>query len=110
MPRVGVGDAEIKIDEMLHFPLCREFVLGMPRIEIVFEFDIFFCFDHTCHKLWTEICEIRQIFRGDLIKFCNGFTKITFELPLNSQKPLFICKKLLINTTKCDLCSLLHKM
>ena len=25
---------------MLHFPLCRESVLGMPRIEIEFEFDM----------------------------------------------------------------------
>ena len=29
---------------MLHFPLCRESVLGMPRIEIEFEFDVVFCF------------------------------------------------------------------
>ena len=44
---------------------------------------------HTCHKLWTEICEIRQAFKGDLIKFCEIFAKITLELPQNSQKPLF---------------------
>ena len=29
---------------MLHFPLCRESVMGMPRIEIGFEFDMVFCF------------------------------------------------------------------
>ena len=29
---------------MLHFPLCQESVLGMPRIEIEFEFDMVFCF------------------------------------------------------------------
>ena len=29
---------------MLHFPLCRESVLGMPGIEIEFEFDMVFCF------------------------------------------------------------------
>ena len=29
---------------MLHFPLCRESVTGMPRIEIDFEFDMVFCF------------------------------------------------------------------
>ena len=52
---------------------------------------------HTCHNLWTEICEIRQIFKGDLIKFCENLTKITLELPKNSQKPLFKCKKLVIN-------------
>ena len=29
---------------MLHFPLCREKVTRMPRIEIEFEFDMVFCF------------------------------------------------------------------
>ena len=29
---------------MLHFPLCRESVQRMPRIEIEFEFDMIFCF------------------------------------------------------------------
>ena len=52
---------------------------------------------HTCNKLWTEICEIRQSFKEDLIKFCENLTKITSELPQNSQKPLFKCKKLVIN-------------
>ena len=65
---------------------------------------------HTYHKLWTEICEIRQIFKGDLIKFCEIFTKIALELPKNSQKPVFKCKKLVIKTTKCDLCLFLQKM
>ena len=49
---------------------------------------------HTCHKLWTEICEIRHLLKEDLIKFCEFFTKITLELPQNSQKPYFKCKKL----------------
>ena len=31
-------------------------------------------------------------------------------MPPNNQKPLFKCKKLTINTTKCDLCLFLHKM
>ena len=31
---------------------------------------------------------IRQIFKGDLIQFCESFTKITLKLPQNSQKPL----------------------
>ena len=34
---------------------------------------------HTCHKLWTEI------FKGDFLKFCEIFTKITLKLPQNSQ-------------------------
>ena len=55
---------------------------------------------NTCHKLWTEICEIKQFFMGDLKKFCEIFTKITLELPQNSQNPLFKCKKLVINTTE----------
>ena len=29
---------------MLHFPLCRESVLGMPRIKIELEFDMVFYF------------------------------------------------------------------
>ena len=33
---------------------------------------------HTCQKLLTEICEIRQFCKGDLIKFCGIFT---LELP-----------------------------
>ena len=65
---------------------------------------------HTCHKLCTEICEIRQIFKADLINFCEIFTKITLDLPQKSQKPVFKCKKLVINTTKGDLCLFLHKM
>ena len=51
---------------------------------------------HTCHKLWTEICEIRQIFKGDLIKFCE--IKIILKLYQNSQNPLFKCKRLVIDT------------
>ena len=41
-----------------------------------------------CHKLWTEICEINQIFKGDLIKFCEIFTKIT-GTPKKTKKLLF---------------------
>ena len=44
---------------------------------------------HTCSKLLTEICEMRQILKWDLIKFCEIFTQITLELPQNSQKPSF---------------------
>ena len=52
--------------------------------------------------MWTAICEIRQNFKGDLIVFCEIFIKIILELPQNSQRPLFQCKKLVLNTTKCD--------
>ena len=55
---------------------------------------------HICHKLWTEICEIRPIFKGDLVKFCEIFINNTLELHQNSQKSLFKCKELVINT-KC---------
>ena len=44
--------------------------------------------DHTYHKLWTEICKTTQMFKWDLIEFCEIFTKITLKLPQNSQKPL----------------------
>ena len=44
------------------------------------------------------------------MKFCEIFTKIPLELPQHSQKPLFKCKKLVLNTTKCDLCLFPHKM
>ena len=44
------------------------------------------------------------------MKFCEIFTKITLKLPKNSQKPLFKFKKLVINTTMCDICLFLHKM
>ena len=58
----------------------------------------------------TKICEIRQISKGDLIKFCEIFTKITLGFPQNSQKPLFECMMLEINTTKCDICLFLHNV
>ena len=44
------------------------------------------------------------------MKFCEIFTKVTSELSQNSQKQLFKYKKLVINSTKCDLCLFLHKM
>ena len=37
---------------------------------------------HAIYKLWTEICEIRQIVKGDLIKFCEMFYKNHFDAPL----------------------------
>ena len=30
--------------QMLHFPSCRESMMGMPRVEIEFEFAMVFCF------------------------------------------------------------------
>ena len=58
---------------------------------------------HTCHKLWTEICEINQNFKEDLIKFCEIFTKITLELPKNNKKAFILCKNVVIKTLMCDL-------
>ena len=43
---------------------------------------------HTCHKLWTEICEINQIFKGDLITFREIVTKIPLDPPSNITKKL----------------------
>ena len=65
---------------------------------------------HTCHKLWTKICEIRQNFKGDLTKFCEIFLNIPLELPKYSLKSFFSCKKLVKTTTVCDLCLFLHKI
>ena len=45
--------------------------------------------NHICHKLWTENCEMRQIFKWDLINFCEIFTTITLKLSINRQKPLW---------------------
>ena len=92
-------------------PNCSNFrIINYSNFSDVQIFKNFTIQNHTCHKLWIKICVIRQIFKGDLIKFCEIFTKITLELPQNSQKPVFKCKKLVINTTKCDLCLFLQKM
>ena len=40
---------------------------------------------HTCHKLRTEIREIRQNFKGELTKYCEVFLNITLELPQYSS-------------------------
>ena len=49
---------------------------------------------HTYHKLWTKICEIRQNFQGDLIKFCEIFLNITLELLQYSLKSFFHVRSL----------------
>ena len=49
---------------------------------------------HTCHKLWTRICEIRQNFKGDSINFCEIFLNITLELPKYSLKSFFHVRSL----------------
>ena len=42
---------------------------------------LYFC-DRFPLKLWTEICEIRQLLKGDLLKlFCEIFYKNHFEAP-----------------------------
>ena len=53
---------------------------------------------HTWHRLWTKICEMRQNFKWDLIKFCETFTKIAFKLPKGILKPLSSFNKPLIDT------------
>ena len=44
---------------------------------------------HTCHKLWTKICEIRQNFKWDFTTFLEIFINITLELPQYSLKSFF---------------------
>ena len=53
---------------IIYTPLERSIHPGLSMQQISWK--------HTCHKLWTEICEMRQIFKGDLIKFCEIFTGI----------------------------------
>ena len=68
---------------------------------------------HTCHKLWTKICEIRTNFKGDLTKFCEIFLNIKASLRTspNIVKSLYSsCKKLVKPTTVCDLCLFLHNI
>ena len=70
----------------LNFQEVTENLYGHRFIQILtvsyFEnMNYFSCLIHTCHKLWTEICEIRQIFKGDSIKFCETFDKNHFGAP-----------------------------
>ena len=46
MTKIQSSNARISLlnAQMLHFPLCRESMLGMPRIQIEFEFDMVFRF------------------------------------------------------------------
>ena len=68
-------------------------------------------FDFPAKLGGQKVCLMHgALFKGDLIKFCEIFTKITLELPPNSQMPLLKCKKLVINTTKCHLCLFRHKI
>ena len=70
-----------------------------------------FLVTHTCNKLWTKICEIRQNLMRDLTKFCEIFLNITLELPQYSLKSFYSCIKGLVKTTTvCDLCLFLHKI
>ena len=48
------------------------------------------CSVHTCYKLWTEIREIKQNFKRDLIKYCKIFTKIILELPKYNPKSFIL--------------------
>ena len=68
--------------QMLHFPLCRESVLGMPRIEKEFEFDMVFCFWHT----FGTICCL-------FLFFFFFFTRIYLQhiaRPVESDRPINI--------------------
>ena len=44
------------------------------------------------------------------MKFCETSIKIAFKLPKAILKPLFSFNKLLIDTIKCNLCLLFHKI
>ena len=53
--------------------------------------------DHSCHKLWIKICEIRQNTKGDLTKFCEIFLNITLVFPQYSLKSSFFMREVCEN-------------
>ena len=61
---------------MLHFLLCRESVLGMPSIEIEFEFDMVFCFGIRLSPY--------------AVFFPLGFAFQHIALPVESDRPINI--------------------
>ena len=63
---------------------------------------------HTCHKMWTKICEIRQNFKRDLTKFRDIF--ITLELSQYSLKSFFPAFRSLWKPESVDLCLFLYKI
>ena len=85
----------VDVQAELSFPWTHHFVY-FAMLQLICIKDL-----HTCHNLWDE-----ANFKG----FSKTFTKLTLELHPNNHKPLYKCKKLAINTTKCDLCLFLHKM
>ena len=56
---------------MLHFPLCLEYLIGMPKIDIVFGFDIVVC---VCIRLVPYDVFSTQIY----------FQNIAHERPINA--------------------------
>ena len=56
---------------------------------------------HTCHKLWTRICEIRQNFKGDLTNSVRFSKTSLWSSPNIVLKYFFSCKKLVKTKTVC---------
>ena len=56
---------------------------------------------HTCHKLWTKICEISQNFKRDFTKFLEIFINITLGLPQYSLIIFFLHVKSLWKPQQC---------
>ena len=73
-----IGFIQQNIQNVLCHPGNTEYPSSLIRIFAVHM--------HTCHIFLTEICEMRQFFKGDLVKFSEIFTKITLERPQNSKK------------------------
>ena len=77
---------------MLHFPLCREKVTVMPRIEIQFEFHMVFCFG-TCLVLFPifindpseDLSSRARLFADD----CIPYREITSEA--NLKNTMYLC-------------------
>ena len=92
--------------QMLHFPLCRESVLGMPRIEIEFEFDMVFCFG-----IRLALYAVVVFFHSDLPStHCTTFESnhpinIEFVRPSVLPSSVYECRAITLQPLGIDLCN-----
>ena len=84
------------VDTLSYLELCKTSEINKSKgtnshIKMFTSFS--FWANHTCHKLWTKICEIRQNFKEDLTNFCEIILNINLELPQYSLKLFFFYVK-----------------
>ena len=65
---------------LFHILIIQESDTIQISLKILYCLPFFFYGSHTAHKLWTEICEIKQIFKGDF-KILSDFYKNHFGAP-----------------------------